>query len=87
MIYKLFSASSYLRENAPHVKSCLLVGPEGSGKTMLLNAVCTELEAVLFDLTATNIVGRYPGKSGKALKSNYFILNAQFGSIYLIFMI
>ncbi len=31
---------------------------------MLLNAICTELEATLFDLTATNIVGRYPGKSG-----------------------
>lgn len=31
---------------------------------MLLNAMCTELEATLFDLTATNIVGRYPGKSG-----------------------
>ena len=46
------------------MKSLLLVGPEGCGKTMLLNAVCSELEAVLFDLTATNIVGRYPGKSG-----------------------
>ena len=31
---------------------------------MLLNAICTELEATLFDLTATNIVGKYPGKSG-----------------------
>jgi SpoVK/Ycf46/Vps4 family AAA+-type ATPase len=57
-------SSSYLRENSPHIKSCLLVGPEGSGKTMLINAICTELEATLFDLTATNIVGRYPGKSG-----------------------
>ena len=57
-------SSSYLRENAPHVKSCLIAGPAGSGKTMLLNAICTELEATLFDLTATNIVGRYPGKSG-----------------------
>ena len=56
--------SPYLRENAPHTKSLLLVGPEGSGKTMLLNAICTELEATLFDLTATNIVGKYPGKSG-----------------------
>ena len=31
---------------------------------MLLNAICTELGATLFDLTATNIVGKYPGKSG-----------------------
>ncbi len=53
-----------MRENSPHIKSCLLVGPEGCGKTMLLNAICTELKATLFDLTATNIVGKYPGKSG-----------------------
>ena len=31
---------------------------------MLLNIICTELNATLFDLTATNIVGKYPGKSG-----------------------
>ena len=31
---------------------------------MLLHAICTELNATLFDLTATNIVGKYPGKSG-----------------------
>ena len=31
---------------------------------MLVQAVCTELNATLFDLTATNIVGKYPGKSG-----------------------
>jgi SpoVK/Ycf46/Vps4 family AAA+-type ATPase len=40
------------------------VGPEGCGKSMLVNAVCTELNATLFDLTATNILGKYPGKSG-----------------------
>ena len=31
---------------------------------MLVHAICTELGATLFDLTATNIVGKYPGKSG-----------------------
>ena len=57
-------SSSFLRENAPHVKSMLFVGPEGTGKSMLLHSICTELGATLFDLTATNIVGKYPGKSG-----------------------
>ena len=42
----------------------MLCGPQGTGKTMLLHAMCTELGATLFDLTATNIVGKYPGKSG-----------------------
>lgn len=31
---------------------------------MLVNAICTELGAVLFDLTPANIVGKYPGKTG-----------------------
>ena len=39
----------------------LFLGAEGCGKSMLLNAICTELKATLFDLTATNIVGKYPG--------------------------
>ena len=56
--------SPELRENTPAIKSVLMVGPEGCGKSMLLNAICTELGATLFDLTATNIVGKYPGKSG-----------------------
>ena len=42
----------------------LLAGPGGAGKTMMVHAICTELGATLFDLTATNIVGKYPGKSG-----------------------
>ena len=56
--------SPELRENTPAIKSVLLTGPEGCGKSMLLHAICTELGATLFDLTATNIVGKYPGKSG-----------------------
>jgi fatty acid synthase len=53
-----------LRERSQHIKSLLLVGPEGAGKTMLVHSICTELGATFFDLTATNIVGKYPGKSG-----------------------
>lgn len=57
-------SSTHLRENSPHIKSLLLAAPSGTGKTMLVHAICTELGATLFDLTATNIVGKYPGKSG-----------------------
>ncbi|CAG9833940.1 unnamed protein product [Diabrotica balteata] len=53
-----------LHQTTPHVKSLLLTGSKGSGKKMLLHAVCTETGSVLFDLTPSNIVGKYPGKSG-----------------------
>ncbi|RZF48213.1 hypothetical protein LSTR_LSTR006180 [Laodelphax striatellus] len=56
--------SKFVHQSAPLVRSVLIVGPKGSGKDMLVHAVCSEAGAVLFDLTASNIVGKYPGKSG-----------------------
>ncbi|XP_076172417.1 dynein regulatory complex protein 11 [Ptiloglossa arizonensis] len=56
--------NSTLRELTPLVRSVLIAGPRGSGKKMLVNAICTELGATLFDITPANIVGKYPGKSG-----------------------
>lgn len=46
------------------IKSLLLAGPRGTGKRSLVHAICTETGANLFDLTAANIAGKYPGKSG-----------------------
>ncbi|XP_076620749.1 dynein regulatory complex protein 11 [Colletes latitarsis] len=56
--------NSTLRELTPLVRSVLIAGPHGSGKKMLVNAICTELGATLFDISPANIVGKYPGKSG-----------------------
>ncbi|XP_077281208.1 dynein regulatory complex protein 11 isoform X2 [Temnothorax americanus] len=53
-----------LRELTPLVRSVLIAGPHGSGKKLLVNAICTELGATLFDITPANIAGKYPGKSG-----------------------
>nr|XP_020655908.1 IQ and AAA domain-containing protein 1-like [Pogona vitticeps] len=53
-----------VHELAPLVKSLLLAGPAGTGKKMLVQAVCTETGANLFDLSPENLVGKYPGKSG-----------------------
>ncbi|XP_054582235.1 IQ and AAA domain-containing protein 1-like isoform X2 [Eptesicus fuscus] len=49
---------------APLIRSILLVGPSGMGKKMLVNAVCTETGANLFDLSPANLQGKYPGKAG-----------------------
>ncbi|KAI4493349.1 hypothetical protein M0802_009409 [Mischocyttarus mexicanus] len=56
--------NNILRELTPLVRSVLIAGPRGSGKKMLVNAICTELGATLFDITPSNIVGKYPGKTG-----------------------
>ncbi|XP_045150321.1 dynein regulatory complex protein 11 [Echinops telfairi] len=56
--------SATVHEKAPLVKSLLLAGPSGVGKKMLVHAICTETGANLFNLSAANIAGKYPGRSG-----------------------
>ncbi|NWT15565.1 DRC11 protein, partial [Vireo altiloquus] len=56
--------SQTVHENAPLVKSLLLAGPAGVGKKMLVHAICTETGANLFNLTPSNLVGKYPGREG-----------------------
>uniref|UniRef100_A0A8I5TME5 IQ motif containing with AAA domain 1 n=2 Tax=Pongo abelii TaxID=9601 RepID=A0A8I5TME5_PONAB len=56
--------SAAVHEKAPLVKSLLLAGPSGVGKKMLVHAICTETGANLFNLSSSNIAGKYPGKSG-----------------------
>lgn len=56
--------SEQIHNTCPLIRSILLAGPKGTGKKALLHAICTEVGAVLFDLTPANIVGKYPGKSG-----------------------
>ncbi|KAM9009815.1 dynein regulatory complex protein 11 [Ara ararauna] len=56
--------SQIVHEKAPLVKALLLAGPAGVGKKMLVHAICTETGANLFNLSASSITGKYPGKSG-----------------------
>ncbi|NXE76127.1 DRC11 protein, partial [Cochlearius cochlearius] len=56
--------SQTVHEKAPLVKALLLAGPAGVGKKMLVHAICTETGANLFNLSVSNIAGKYPGKNG-----------------------
>ncbi|NXL50858.1 DRC11 protein, partial [Podilymbus podiceps] len=56
--------SQTVHEKGPLVKALLLAGPAGVGKKMLVHAICTETGANLFNLSASNIIGKYPGKNG-----------------------
>ncbi|CRK93455.1 CLUMA_CG006991, isoform A [Clunio marinus] len=56
--------SQMIRNYAPCIKSVLIVGPKGTGKRSLVQAVATETGAIMFDLSPANLVGKYPGKTG-----------------------
>lgn len=56
--------SQAIHEKAPHIASVMITGPRGVGKKMLIQAICTEVGANMFDLTPANIADRYPGKAG-----------------------
>lgn len=59
--------SRNVRGVAPLVRSTGIVGPTGSGKKLLVNAVCSELGAVMFDITPSNLAGKYEGKDGLSM--------------------
>ncbi|KAK0166039.1 hypothetical protein PV328_004495 [Microctonus aethiopoides] len=50
---------------APLVKSICIVGLPCTGKSFLINAICNEIGALLFDLTPNNLIGKYEDKAGR----------------------
>jgi len=62
-----YAGSPAVHVKGPLIRSVLLAGPRGTGKKMLVHAICAETGANLIDLTATNIAGKYPGKDGLRL--------------------
>ena len=65
-IYTLYFliGSQAAHEKAPHIKSVMITGPRGTGKKSLIHAICTETGANLFNLTPSNVAGKFPGKAG-----------------------
>lgn len=59
--------SELIHENAPHIKSLMLGGPFGTGKKVLLHSICTEIQANLFDISPSNLMGKYTGKQATTL--------------------
>lgn len=56
--------SGFVRARTPPVRSILLYGPHGSGKTMLASAVANETGALVLNLSPANLAGKFGGKTG-----------------------
>jgi MoxR-like ATPase len=49
-----------------NVKTMMLYGPAGAGKTMMVEAVAHELGALLVNISPSKLIGQFPGKTGPA---------------------
>jgi len=47
-------------ENIEFSKSLLIAGPQKSGRSMLINAICTETGSLKVELTLKNVSENYP---------------------------
>ncbi|KAG3115820.1 hypothetical protein PI124_g12798 [Phytophthora idaei] len=56
--------SPFIRARTPLVRSLMLYGPRGSGKTMLVSALANETGALLLNLSPSNLAGKFSGKTG-----------------------
>jgi SpoVK/Ycf46/Vps4 family AAA+-type ATPase len=58
------SLKAKLEDKVTNVKALMLYGPPGSGKKMLVEAVCSELGAMLVNISPDRLAGLYQGKQG-----------------------
>lgn len=56
--------SSFVRSKTKHVRSIMLYGPKGSGKTMLVSAIAHEIGGVVLNISPSNLAGKFAGKTG-----------------------
>jgi hypothetical protein len=56
--------SENVRQATRHIKSMLLYGPKGAGKTAMVEAIANETGALLLNLSPKNLAGKFLGKTG-----------------------
>ncbi|KAF1314721.1 Iq and aaa domain-containing, partial [Globisporangium splendens] len=73
--------STVVRSKTPHVRSIMLCGPKGSGKTMLVSAIANETGALVLNLSPNNLVGKFTGKTGPTKLVHMSFLLAKVASL------
>ncbi|XP_015179536.1 PREDICTED: IQ and AAA domain-containing protein 1-like [Polistes dominula] len=58
-------SSKEIHTIAPLIRSVCICGLPGYGKTFLVDAICSEVGALLFDLTPSVLIGKYIGKKNE----------------------
>ncbi|XP_018364470.1 PREDICTED: IQ and AAA domain-containing protein 1-like [Trachymyrmex cornetzi] len=71
---------------APLVRSVCIYGLPGAGKTSLVNAICSEIGALLFDVSAPVLANKYIGKEKQQRLINIISKVARFYAPSVIFL-
>jgi len=56
--------STQCKAKTQHIKSLMLYGPKGAGKTLMAEAIANEIGAIFLNLSPSNLAGKFQGKTG-----------------------
>ena len=71
VIRQFKQAEKYKAWNIKPIRGILLHGPSGTGKSYIAEAFANEIDAEFFPLSSADIISKYLGESGKAIRTKF----------------
>ena len=71
VIQQFKQAEKFKAWNIKPIKGILFYGPSGTGKSYIAEAFANEIEAEFFPLSTADIMSKYLGESGKAIRAKF----------------
>jgi len=71
-----------VRADTSHIRSILLYGPKGAGKTMLAQAVANETGALFLNISPRNIDGKFPDKKNGHTKLIHMVFKVAIDPVF-----
>ena len=71
VIRQFKQAEKYKAWNIKPIRGILFYGPSGTGKSYIAEAFANEIDAVFYPLSTADIMSKYLGESGKAIRAKF----------------
>ncbi|XP_059727956.1 fidgetin-like protein 2 [Haemorhous mexicanus] len=83
LLWPILRPGSYSGANHP-LRTLLLFGPRGTGKTLLSRCISTQLGSTLLRLSGTTLLSTWKAEAEKILQTVFFVANCRQPSVVLI---